>query len=209
MIHEGLTHEVSRDRPVAHPKIPNRPVMLRGMTSPAASPYRNLLLGCGRDWGKKIYVRGDEAWHGDLVKIDMNPECGADVVWNLDCRPLPFGDAEFDQIHAYDSLEHWGHQGDWRGWFDEMAEYHRLLKPGGSMAIIVPMGLDYFADPGHTRFFEPNWFHFLNQKWYADRLAAGMPITDYRWYWKLNFEIADLQQVGTPPHHFSVILIKL
>jgi SAM-dependent methyltransferase len=171
--------------------------------------YRNLLIGCGVDHRKKLYPQSEGAvWKGELVKIDMNPTCGADVVWDMEKRPLPFGDAEFDEIHAYDCLEHWGRQGDWRGWFDEMAEYHRLLKPGGKMSIVVPMGADYFADPGHTRFFEPNYFRFLNQAWYDECLAKKMPMTDYRWYWKLDFKIEDLQEIGKPIHHLAAVLRK-
>jgi hypothetical protein len=89
-----------------------------------------------------------------------------------------------------------------------MAEYHRLLKPGGTMSIVVPMGTDYFADPGHTRFFHPNHFKFLNQAWYAERLAARAPVTDYRWYWKLDFEIPYMKPDGDPAHHLGVLLRK-
>ncbi|MDO8597798.1 MAG: class I SAM-dependent methyltransferase [Sulfuricaulis sp.] len=171
-------------------------------------PYRNLLLGGGHDHRKKMHHRTEPDWQGELIVLDMNPNCGADVIWDMEDRPLPFPDAHFDEIHAYDCLEHWGRQGDWRGWFDEAAEYHRLLKPGGTMSIVVPMGADYFADPGHTRFFEPNHFRFLNQAWYEERLAAGAQITDYRWYWKLDFEVPYVHQMGDPVHHLAVLLRK-
>jgi SAM-dependent methyltransferase len=172
------------------------------------TPYRNLLIGAGHNHRKRLYHPSEPDWIGELTTLDMNPNCGASLVWDMENRPLPFEDARFDEIHAYDCIEHWGRQGDWRGWFDEMAEYHRLLKPGGTMAIVVPLGADYFADPGHTRFFEPNYFYFLNQAWYAQRLAAGAQVTDYRWYWKLNFEIPYMQPAGDPAHHLAVLLRK-
>jgi hypothetical protein len=57
-----------------------------------------------------------------------------------------------------------------------MAEYHRLLKPGGHFVAIVPVGADAFADPGHTRFFTLNHFQFLSQRFYDEQLAAGLPV---------------------------------
>src|SRR3990167_10164320 len=104
---------------------------------------RSLLIGCGNSRAKKLHLVGEPEWAGDLTTIDMNPDCGADIVMTLGgFRPydghspavrLPFDDKTFDELAAYDSLEHWGQQGDWRGWFDEMAEYHRVRKPGGTV----------------------------------------------------------------------------
>ena len=138
----------------------------------------------------------------------MNPNCGATIVHDLEVRPLPFADAEFDEIHAYDCLEHWGRQGDWRAWFDEMGEYHRLLKPGGEFVALVPQGQDALADPGHTRFFSGNHFAFLSQAWYEEQIAAGRPVTDYRWYWKKDFNIRSFQFEGNPAHHLAAVLQK-
>lgn len=164
-----------------------------------------LLLGAGHSRAKKVYC-GSSEWDGQLVTLDMGPDSKPDVQWDLENRPLPFLDEEFDELAAYDVLEHVGRQGDWRGWFDEMAEYHRILKPGGRFGIIVPVGKDAFADPGHTRFFSQLWFGFLNQKFYEDNLKDGKPVTDYRWYWKKNFEIDWIQEVEG--HHLGVLLRK-
>lgn len=169
---------------------------------------KSLLIGCGNSRERK--VRHDERaeWMGDLVTLDMDPNCGADHVIDMSWQHvhMPFADGEFIELAAYDSLEHWGVQGNWRGWFNEMAEYHRILKPGGVFGILVPVGADALADPGHTRFFAENHFNMLNQQWYADRLAAGMPVTDYRWFWKLNFDVEYMQRHGG--HHLAVILRK-
>ncbi len=178
----------------------------------------SLLIGCGNSREKKIHYQGNSEWSGELVTIDMDPNCGASYVMDVgfelskasDCglsiRLLPFDDEQFDEIGAYDSMEHWGRQGDWRGWFAEMSEYHRILKPGGTMGVLVPIGPDAFADPGHTRFFQANHFHMLRQSWYEEQLAAGRPVTDYRWTWKKNFEIPFMQTYGG--HHLAVVLEK-
>lgn len=165
----------------------------------------SLLMGAGNSRVKKLYLDEAPDWTGDLVTIDINPNCGADIVWDLDNRPLPFGDAEFDELAAYDVIEHLGRQGDWRGWFDEAAEYHRILKPGGLFGIIVPINQDALGDPGHTRFFSANHFGFLSQKFYTESLEKSMQVTDYRWYWKLDFDVVHLE---ANEHHMSVMLRK-
>lgn len=173
---------------------------------------RSLLIGCGHSRIKKVHFESSPDWVGELTTLDMNPDCGATHVIDMSVQmagplySMPFGDDEFDELAAYDALEHWGRQGDWRGWFGEMAEYHRILKPGGTFGIIVPIGEDALVDPGHTRFFHANWFHFLSQAYYERALAEGKPVTDYRWYWKLNFEILFMEQQTN--HHIGVMLRK-
>lgn len=169
---------------------------------------RNLLLGCGNDRRKKVALSTEAEWNGELVTVDMNPECNPDHVIDLSLYrfALPFGNDEFDYIGAYDVLEHWGCQGDWRAWFDEFAEYWRILKPGGQMGIIVPIGEDAIVDPGHTRMIHATWFLFLNQKFYVENLADGRPVTDYRWAWKNNFDILFMEKTGN--HHIAALLVK-
>ena len=166
----------------------------------------SLLLGAGHNRTKKVWLVDAPEWSKPLVTLDMGSECGADVVWDLEHRPLPFKDEEFDELAAYDVIEHIGKQGDWRGWFDEFSEYWRILKPGGVFGIIVPIGDDAFADPGHTRFIQKNHFGFLNQNFYKANIAAGHPVTDYRWYWKKNFNIAYMEE--QEGHHIAVMLQK-
>lgn len=167
---------------------------------------KSILLGAGRSRLKKVALPGQASWQGDLVTVDMDPSSGADVVWNLDTHPLPFEDESAIELAAYDVLEHLGRQGDWRGFFDEFAEYWRVLAPGGTFGIIVPINKDALADPGHTRFFSGVQFCFLNQKWYEDQHAKGTVCTDYRWYWKRDFEIRYLEEIGG--HHLAVVLQK-
>lgn len=170
---------------------------------------RSLLLGAGNSRVKKVHLTSEPDWVGELTTLDMNPK--ADVQWDLENRPLPFPDATFDELAAYDVLEHVGRQGDWRGWFDEMAEYHRILKPGGTFGIIVPEGGDALADPGHTRFFHQNHFGFLTEAFYANNLAKGAAVTDYRWYIKAWWEIVHIEHQANERenHHICVLLRKV
>lgn len=166
----------------------------------------SLLLGCGHSREKKIHLIEDGEWVSPLVTLDMGHNVGADVVWDLENRPLPFPDDYFDELGAYDVLEHIGKQGDWRGYFDEFSEYWRILKPGGSFGIIVPVGSDRYADPGHTRFFSGTWFVMLSRRSYDLNIARGIQITDYRWYWKKDFDVLSIQEMGD--HHLGVMLRK-
>lgn len=168
---------------------------------------RSLLIGCGQSRVKQVQYGGRAEWTGALTTLDMNPLCGADVIWDMENLPLPFEDASFDEIGAYNVLEHWGRQGDFRRWFDEMAEYHRILKPGGLFGAIVPIGRDALADPGHTRFFEGNYFGFLSQKFYEGNAVLKSCYTDYRWYWKLDFDVLYLHE--SDGHHLAVVLRRL
>ncbi len=166
----------------------------------------SLLIGCGNSREKKVALSGAAFFVEPLCTLDMNPDCGANFVHDLDERPLPFNSEYFDELAAYDVLEHLGRQGDWKGFFEEFAEYWRILKPGGLFGILVPTGPDYLADPGHTRFFSIDWFRFLNQNWYAAALAKGEQVTDYRWFWKHSFETVAAENIGG--HHLSVVLKK-
>lgn len=173
---------------------------------------KSLLLGSGRDLRKKVIVP-DPEWVGELITLDMDPNCGASLLWDLEKRPLPFDDETFAEIHAYDVLEHVGRQGDWRDFFDQFAEFWRLLIPGGTMGIIVPIGSDLLVDPGHSRFYHAKHFHMLSQAWYDENFARhGGSGGDYRWYWKRNFEVMALQTVTDPgggePHHIVAVLRK-
>ncbi len=172
---------------------------------------KSLLLGSGRDHRKKV-IYPEAEWLGELVTVDMDPDCGASLLWDLEKRPLPFDDGTFAEIHAYDVLEHVGRQGDWRDFFDQFAEYWRLLVPGGLMGILVPCGSDMLVDPGHSRFYHSKHFHMLSQGWYAKNFVEfNGSGGDYRWYWKRNFEIVHLGHMAEPdsePHHIVAVLQK-
>ena len=167
-----------------------------------------LILGSGNCNERRFRYKEQPTHFTDeenITRVDMDPNCGADIVMEYDGGALPFDDDTFDEIHAYDSLEHWGTQGDWKGYFDEFAEYHRILKDKGKMYIIVPNTTDLFTDPGHRRFFSQNHFFMLMQDFYDQCKETNTPCTDYRFYWKKNFRVAVMR---SSDHHFAVILEK-
>ena len=92
---------------------------------------RELLLGCGNSREKQVKWTGSDGPFENVTTLDIDQGCEPDVVHDLNVMPLPFDDDSFDEIHAYECLEHTGKQGDWKFFFDQFSELHRLLKPGG------------------------------------------------------------------------------
>lgn len=151
---------------------------------------RELLIGCGHSRAKHVHgtwtPTGDQ-W-SNLTTLDMDPGVSPDVVHDLNVLPLPFADGEFDEVHAYEVLEHCGRQGDWKFFFDQFFEFWRILKPGGLFVATVPMWDSPWAwgDPGHTRVITKGSLIFLDQREYSQVGQSAM--TDYRHAWRGNFE---------------------
>jgi SAM-dependent methyltransferase len=148
-----------------------------------------LLVGAGASREKKVKRPGDKGDWTNLVTLDMYENHGVDVVHDLRVRPLPFPDDTFNEIHAYDVLEHLGQQGDFVSFFAEWSEWWRILKPGGHMFAISPHWSSPWAwgDPGHTRVYGPECISFLDQTEYQRQIGVS-PMTDYRSIYKADFE---------------------
>ena len=154
-----------------------------------------LLLGCGNDLRKQMAIPGKEEWR-DLVTLDIDPDSDADIRLDLHHLPLPFADETFEEIHAYEILEHVGQQGDWRTFLAQFTEFHRILKPGGHFFATTPCWDSMWAwsDPGHTRIISQGSITFLSQDNYKD--VGKTPMTDYRHVYKVNFEIVHAGEQG-------------
>lgn len=152
---------------------------------------RYLLLGCGGARDKRIRFPASEDLGvgspepdfsgGELVTLDVDPESGAGIIHDLDVLPYPLGRDSFDEIHAYEVLEHCGQQGDAKFFFGQFREFWRALKPGGYMMLSVPMW-DHpiaWAVPDHKRVLPEAAFGFLDAEYEA--LNAGMAgVGNYR-----------------------------
>ena len=87
-----------------------------------------LLIGAGNNRDKKITFKDiPSEWSGELVTLDIDPECNPDIIHDLNDLPMPFDDDMFDEIHAYEVLEHTGRQGDWLFFFNQFSEFWRIL----------------------------------------------------------------------------------
>jgi hypothetical protein len=97
-------------------------------------------------------------------------------------------DDSFDEIHAYEVLEHIGAQGDYKAFFAQFTEFHRILKPGGLFFATCPSFVSMWAwgDPSHTRVLTSGTLSFLSQAEYAKQVGVT-PMSDFRYLYKADF----------------------
>ena len=167
-----------------------------------------LLIGCGRKRERKFVLAGKKDWD-DLVTLDYEPSHNPDVVHDLEVLPLPFEDNSFDEIHAYECLEHVGKQGDWKFFLNQWSDFWRILKPAGLFAATCPKATSFWAwgDPGHTRIVSPQSLMFLSQKEYSQQVGVtGM--TDYRPFYKADFDFVYLEESDEHSIRFVLRAIK-
>lgn len=167
-----------------------------------------LLIGCGSTRDKRVWAKGMPKEWIDLVTLDKSPDVGANIVHDLDVFPYPFGDGMFDEIHAYDVLEHCGTQGDDGYFFGQFKEFWRILKDRGHFCFIVPMWNHPLAwgVPDHKRCLPKDIFAFLDRDYYADLGKPGTNKADYRHLLgPVNFKVIGFREEG---EHLSMILQK-
>jgi SAM-dependent methyltransferase len=101
----------------------------------------------------------------------------------------------WDEIHAYQVLEHLGRQGDAHSFCAQFAEIWRILKPNGFLVATVPSrsseGL--WGDPSHTRAVLPMHLAFLDQAEYVKQCDSANPtgMSDFRRFYKADFKVVD------------------
>ena len=147
-----------------------------------------LLIGCGSTRDKRMMVNGKVDWD-NLVTLDYNADHKPDVVCNLNYFPYPFEDNAFDEIHAYEVLEHTGKQGDYLFFFRQFSELWRILKPNGHLLATCPSRHSAWAwgDPSHTRIVQPENLVFLSQRAYREQVGKTS-MSDFRSLYKADFE---------------------
>jgi len=155
-----------------------------------------LLIGAGHDRAKRIWLQDDSKFK-NLVTLDINPDVKPSVIFDLELITLPFKANLFNEIHAYEVLEHVGKQGDWRFFFAQFDEFARVLVPNGTMFITSPAADSswVWGDPGHTRFMGLEVYTFLDRNQYEIQLGKT-PMTDYRRYFTSNWKIVAVRKDG-------------
>ena len=150
---------------------------------------RELLLGCGRNLERVIAVDDYQDW-SDLTTLDFDPDHKPDIVHDISDIPLPFEDESFDEIHAYEVLEHVGQQGDFRFFFAQFSDFWRILRPNGAIcgSCPVPRSAWAWGDPGHTRLITQESLIFLDQEQYTKQVG-NTPMSDYRHWYKADFQL--------------------
>lgn len=97
----------------------------------------------------------------------------------------------WDEIHAYQVLEHLGQQGDAHALLSQFAELWRILKPGGYLVAEVPSRFSpwLWGDPSHRRAIVPETLVFLDQSEYIRQCDSATPsaMSDFRNIYKADF----------------------
>jgi SAM-dependent methyltransferase len=94
----------------------------------------------------------------EAVNLDVTSDTSPDVVHDLNQRPWPFGDDQFDVVYASDVLEH----------LDDvaatMAELHRVCADGASIEVLVPhfSSDGAYTDPTHRHYFGAFTFDYFS-----------------------------------------------
>lgn len=147
-----------------------------------------LLIGCGSSRAKRLKCDGKDTWE-NLTTLDINADHKPQMVWDLNEFPYPLLDNSMDEIHAYEVLEHTGTQGDYKFFFKQFSEFHRILKPGGHFLATVPALNSVWAwgDPSHTRVIQKEQLIFLRQRSYEQVGTTSM--SDFRNIYKADFDI--------------------
>ena len=169
-----------------------------------SNSYIELLLGSGSRTHKDLLLPGISADFHNLIRLDHNNDHKPDVVWDLRHHPLPFADNSFDEIHAYQVLQHLAQQGDYEFFFAEFSEYWRILKPNGLFLASVPDRDSVWAwgEPSHKRIIQPQTLVFLDQNEYA-RQIGKTTMSDFRYLYKAHF-ITVHSQVSNGTFHFAL-----
>lgn len=126
------------------------------MTNPR--PTRHLDLGCGGI--PRNPYRRDEVVGVDLKASATGTAAGVTIVaGDLTLQPIPFPDAHFDSVSAYDFLEHVPRVLPARDglslrfpFVELMSEISRVLRPGGLFYALTPAypAQEAFTDPTHV-----------------------------------------------------------
>ena len=149
---------------------------------------RELVIGCGKRIAKDLSLKGLEGFQ-EIITLDNNPNHYPTVVHDLTVHPLPFPDNYFDEIHAYDVLEHLAQQGDYEFFFSEFSEYWRILKNKGHFFATVPLEGTQWAlgDPSHKRVIVLSQLAFLSQEFYKQ--VGTTKASDFRHIYKADFKL--------------------
>jgi SAM-dependent methyltransferase len=180
--------------------------------------YRELLLGCGHSREKKLGLFGRPLkWQG-LTTLDYYPECEPDYLCDLNETPWRYREVEnngnynpnfyplpsdsYDEVHAYEVLEHLGRQGNAKAFFETFSEIYRILKPDGYLFATCPSRTSpwLWGDPSHTRAIQTESLAFLDQAIIHNNRVHHSPMSDFTRYWT-----GDLQKMRSDDNGASHI----
>jgi predicted SAM-dependent methyltransferase len=106
-----------------------------------------------------LHLGSGKKYMPGATNVDLTALTEPDVVHDLNLRPWPFEASSFDEVHAYDVIEHLG---DVLGTLEEI---HRVGRVGAIVDITVPhFSCDgAFTDPTHRHYFGLRTFDYVTE----------------------------------------------
>jgi SAM-dependent methyltransferase len=174
-----------------------------------AEQRRELLIGCGRRRTRHIQVDGLRDWSG-LETLDKEPSHEPDILADLEVLPYSWAPSDYyDEIHAYEVLEHTGNQGDAAFFFAQFSEFWRILKPGGVLCGTCPgFGSPWvWGDPSHKRAIQAESLVFLEQVRYSE--VGVTPMSDFRSIYRADFIVEQTRHETPGGPHLPILVFVL
>ena len=134
-----------------------------------------------------------------FVNVDCEPLCKPDVLCDLEKTPWPFEDNQFDLIVANHTLEHLGETRN--SWLGIVKEMYRILKPGGTIELIVPHFRhdNFMHDPTHVRVITPIGLAMFDQTRNIQDFESGGQETKLGLFTGVDFEVTQVGYDLTDP----------
>ncbi len=104
-----------------------------------------------------LHLGSGRKYDPNAVNVDIVSSTNPDLVQNLDLFPWPLPDDQFEEVRAYDVVEH----------LDQivcvMEEIHRVCRDGARVKITVPhfSCANAFTDITHRHYFSVNSFNYF------------------------------------------------
>jgi SAM-dependent methyltransferase len=132
----------------------------------------------------KLNVGCGETKKDGYVNLDWSPLVHPDVAHNLNVLPYPFPDNSFDLIEAFHVLEHLDTP------FAIMKEFHRILKPGGTLHIRVPHFSRGFTHAEHAHGFDITFpLYFKKSFTKSGFFGVEFDLTHLKLHWLAFFHL--------------------
>lgn len=127
--------------------------------------------------GKKLNIGSGEFRKEGYINLDHRDFVGADVVHDLNVRPMPFPDGAFDRIEADHVLEHLDDA------FATMRELYRVAADGAIISIRVPHFSRGFSHPEHRRGFDVSFPLYFDPTFKGGYEGVHLPLLSMRLTW--------------------------
>lgn len=143
--------------------------------------YKKLNLGCG-------YMKLDK-----FVNVDIDENCKPDQIVDLNIKPWPFKDSEFDHIVAKDILEQLGNNK--QDLVNTIKEMYRVSENGAvwELQFTHPRSDLVYDNPEIKNKLSIGFFHLMNKKLQIEKIKKNLHTSLVAFTKDIDLEICDVQ----------------